>query len=107
MIQRPEEQGGVEAVIVHWQGPGVAQLGCEGAVAACGLHVPWHGINQQYVVASPSQGGGVQPAGTADVDDVSTCGHPLAHNLLGPLELQNALAGPADEAIALVELGAP
>jgi len=42
----------------------------------------------------------------ADVDDLRTSGHPLAHDLLGPLELQQTLSRPADETVTLIELSA-
>jgi len=86
--------------------PGVTQLGRDGAVTTGRLYMAGHGIDEHDGVASLGQGCGVQPAGTADVDDAGPCGHVLAHYLLCPLEFQHTLPRPANEAIALVELGA-
>lgn len=106
VVERPEEQGRIEAVVAHRQRAGVAQRGREVADTTGRLHVPGHGIDQQDGVASLRQGGGVQPRAATDVDDARSCGYPLAHQLLSSLELQHPLSRPADETIALVELEA-
>ena len=64
----------------------------EGAMRTGRLHMSWYRVDEENVVTSLGQGRGVHSGRTADVDDPRTGWHALAHDLLGPLELQHPLA---------------
>ncbi len=61
MIERPEEQSGVEGVVAEVEMPRIARVCNEGAVATGTLHLLLAGIDQHDVVPSGSELRGVGP----------------------------------------------
>jgi hypothetical protein len=70
------------------------------------LNMPWHRIDEKNLVTCPCQRSSVHAGGSADVDDAGPSNKPLLEDALGPFELDEALARPSYETVALIELGA-
>lgn len=104
VIQRPEQQRRVKAVILDGQGPCIAQRDSEGAMCRGRFHVPSHWIDEKNIVTSLRKSRSVRSGGASDVDDPKSGVQPIANHRLGSLELQQSLARAADKTITLIEL---
>lgn len=106
MVDRAEQQGGVEGGVLERQIPGVAELGPEGAVAASGVDLGCDRVDQVNVVPVLGECGGMDAGGATDVEDPRAGRHQLADQLLGALVLEPALGRSRGEPYGFLELPA-
>ena len=106
MVQRAEQQDGVDRPVGGVERPGVAERRGEGPVEGLGpptglFDVEGHGVDQADVVAVGREPLGVHPRPAADVEDGhgGVGGDPATHDLLGAEVLEHT--GAAAEAVVL------
>jgi hypothetical protein len=93
VVQRAEQQGSVEGVILELKVSGIADLRGECAVPFGLLHLSRNGIDQDHVMTKFSQGCGMNAGRAPYIEDLRVRPDTAGNQFLDALELQTALSG--------------
>jgi SAM-dependent methyltransferase len=104
VVQRPEQERCVVAVVSILEVASISDAGDERTVSDRGLDVVPDRVHQHDTVPALRERRSVNSRGATNVDDAGSCRYTVTDHLLGPLELQDALTGTSDEPVGLVEL---